>query len=79
MPSKLSPSQGALLVKMRGDPMCAPGAAGRCAYTLRTSLYTLDALKARGLVERCETSDLGTMFSPRTSKLYRLTEEGAKP
>ena len=46
------------------------------AYSLRTSIATLDALANKGLV-RCTTrGHLGTTFSPRASILYEITDAG---
>lgn len=64
---KLTPQQSKALARLSRTEW-------ESAYSSQSTLRTLDALSARGLVEVCR--DLGSMFSPRTHTRYRLTEAG---
>ncbi len=48
----------------------------KCAYSLRTSLATLDALVSKGLAVCTTAGAFGTMFFPRTELHYDLTDAG---
>lgn len=54
--------------------MMADRSRGQCAYTMRVRLETLEALRARGLLRR--NAGVGSMFSPRTSIEWPLTNLG---
>lgn len=45
----------------------------QCAYTLRESIATLNALHRKQIAEK-RVHTLGSMFSPRTTTEYRLAK-----
>jgi len=64
----------ASLSKAMRAALLADRSRGECAYSMRVSIGTLDALKVRGLVTR--KAGFGSMFSPRTDIDWPLTPLG---
>jgi DNA-binding MarR family transcriptional regulator len=69
----LSPTQVRALEKLEHHD--GPSRRGtRCAYCLRESTATLDALVRRGLAS--ESRAMGALAFPRVCRLYTVTAEG---
>lgn len=71
-PRPLTPAQERVVRLMR--EYAARGETLMCAYDLRCSLATLEALKRRGLVRLTNAGVLGVSWFPRNVLLWELTE-----
>lgn len=65
-----------VLSKTQKEVLQRLGTEYKCAYELKASMATLDALEKKGLAT--SKSGLGAIFSPRTSIEYKLTPDGER-